>query len=291
MPDNALLSLSNSLAELVERAGRSVVAVAGGRRFPASGVHWRPGLVVTAEEALERDDDIALLMPDGRKADASLIGRDPSTDIAALRFQADGLPVVEAGDAASLRAGNLVLTVGRTEAGPVASCGIAAVAGGAWHSMRGGAIDRFIRLDLSLVPAAEGGAMLDAAGKVMGIAVRGARRRVLGIPASTVDRVVDQLLAKGHVARGYLGAGLRPVRHGAQPGILIVSLDASGPAARAGLLVGDIVTAWNGSPVTRVREAMLLLGPESVGAAAQLKLVRGGAPLDLVVTIGERPRG
>ena len=289
MPDTALLALSNSLADLVEHAAPSVVAIRGARRWPLSGLHWRPGIIVTAEEGLEHDENLAVVFPDGRSASASLIGRDPTTDIAALRFAPDGLSAVETGDAASLRTGNLVAAVGRNEAGPVASFGAAALAGGAWQSRRGGTIDRLIRLDLRLSPSGEGGALVDAAGKVLGMVVPGPRRLVLGIPGSTIDRVVDQLIAKGHIARGYLGAGLRPVRHGAR-GVLIVSLDPDGPAAKAGLVVGDIITKWNEQEVARVREIMLLLGPESVGTTVKLALLRGGAPAEKSVTIGERAR-
>ncbi len=144
----------------------------------------------------------------------------------------------------------------------------------------------------------ESGALVDAQGRVVGMAVLGPRRRVLAIPTLTIDRVVDQLLAKGHVFRGYLGAGLQPVRLGrpagdAQPassgrGILVVSLDPDGPAARSGLLVGDIVTAWNAQPVDRVREVMRSLGPDSVGQAVDLGLLRGGAAMTLRIVVGER---
>src|SRR6202035_5345715 len=183
------------------------------------------------------------------------------------------------------RAGNIVLAIGNHQGSPVASLGIVAVAGGAWHSQRGGAIDSLIRLDMGLSLAAEGGALVDAQGRVVGMAVLGPRRRVLAIPTATIDRVVDQLLAKGHVFRGYLGAGLQPVRLGHAPdaandalpagsgrGVLVVSLDPAGPAARAGLIIGDIVTAWNAKPVDRVREIMRLLSPESVGQTIDLGL-------------------
>ncbi|HEY3918314.1 MAG TPA: S1C family serine protease [Stellaceae bacterium] len=285
-PDPLTL-LSDRLAALTERASAGIVGVRGGGRRPISGIHWRPGIVVTAEEALERDEGIEIVAADGTRRAATLAGRDPSTDIAVLRFQPDDLPVAALGDAASLRTGHFVLTVGRHERGALAASGIVALAGGAWHSARGGAIDHLVRLDLRLAPAAEGGALVDTKGQVLGMAVTGPRRRALAIPRSTIDRVVDQLLAKGHIARGYLGAGLRPV---AQPaGVLAISLDSDGPAAKAGLLVGDIITAWNGKPVGRVREVMHLLPPDSVGSTVELGLIRGGAPAKLSLTIRERP--
>lgn len=285
-PD-VLTQFSDRLADLAESAGAGVVAVDGGGRWPISGIHWRPGVIVTAEEALERDDGIRVLTSDGKLHDATLAGRDPSTDIAVLRFQPDGAPVAALGDASGLRAGNLVLALGRHQRGTIAASGMVAVAGGAWHSRRGGAIDHFIRLDLRLAPSAEGGALVGTKGEVLGMAVTGPRRRALAIPRSTIDRVADQLLAKGRIARGYLGAGLRPV---AQPaGVLAISLDPEGPAAKAGLLVGDIIARWNGKPVARVRDVVHLLTPESVGSAVELGLSRGGVPATLSLTIGERP--
>jgi S1-C subfamily serine protease len=292
---NPLVAFSDHSAQLVERAAGSIVSVHGGGRRASSGIHWRSGIIVTAEEALERDEDIKVTLPGGRLVEAALVGRDPTTDVAVLRFQPDGLGAAQTADAASLRAGHVVLAIGNHQGDPLASLGIVALAGGAWHSRRGGAIDSLIHLDLGLRQAAEGGAVVDTHGRVIGMAVLGPRRRALAIPTATIDRVVDQLMAKGHVFRGYLGAGLQPVRlpSGAQPsgsgrGILVVSIDPDGPAARAGMLVGDIVTAWNAKPVERVREVMRLLGPDSVGHSVDLGLLRGGAATALKVVIGER---
>ena len=291
---NPLIDFSNHAAHIVERVGESIVAVRGGRAS-ASGIHWRSGVIVTAEEILEQDEDITLTLPDGRTVAATLAGRDPGTDVAVLRFQPDGLSIAQTGDAGALRAGHLVFAIGSRDGAPVASFGIAAQVGSAWHSMRGSTIDHLLRLDLSLLRAAEGGALVDTEGRVLGMAVFGPRRRVLAIPTSTIDRAVDQLLAKGHVSRGYLGAGLQHVRLGrssdksVRRGILVVNIDSDGPAAKAGLLVGDIITAWNSAPVDRVRDVIRLLGPDSVGATAALSLLRGGGPSEVRVTIGERP--
>jgi S1-C subfamily serine protease len=300
---NPLLAFSEATASLVERAAPSVVAVLGGGRWASSGIHWRAGVVVTAEERLERDEDIAIVLPGGRQVSATLAGRDPSTDVAALRFQPDGLSAAQAADTVTWRAGQVVIAVGNHEGAPVAHLGTVSFSGGAWQSMRGGTIDNLVRLDLALAPATEGGALIDAEGRVLGMVVSGPRRRVLAIPKPTIDRAVDQLLAKGHAVRGYLGAGLQHVRLGAAAksgassgapaegnrGLLIISLDPEGPAARAGLLVGDIITAWNGKPVGRLREAVRLLGPDSVGTSVELQLLRGGVATNLTVVVGERP--
>src|SRR5258708_13984842 len=142
------------------------------------------------------------MLPGGRVVAASLAGRDSSTDVAVLRFQPDGLPAAPTANAASLRAGHVVLALGNHEGAPIASLGIVAIAGPAWHSLRGGTIASLIRLDLALSPAAEGGAVVDVQGPVVGLAVLGPPPRAVAIPTSTIDRVVDQLLARGHVVRG-----------------------------------------------------------------------------------------
>jgi S1-C subfamily serine protease len=295
-PANALAAFSEHIADLVERTAGSVVAVHGGSRWASSGIHWRSGVIVTAEEALDRDEDIKVTLPGGREIEASLAGRDPTTDVAVLRFQADGLPVAPTADA-SLRSGQVTLSVGNYEGTALTALGIVALAGGTWHSRRGGTIDSLIRLDLALNPAGEGGALVNVQGQVAGMTVLGPRRRALAIPSSTINRSVDQLLAKGQVFRGYLGAGLQHVRvgrasndaAGSATGVLVVSLDPDGPSARAGLLVGDIVVSWNGEQVNCVRDIMRLLGPESAGKTVELGLIRGGTSSVLKVVIGERP--
>jgi S1-C subfamily serine protease len=298
-PVSPLIAFSDHAAALVESASASIVAVHSGGRWSSSGIHWRPNVIVTAEEVLERDEELTVTLPGGGKVAASLAGRDPSTDVAALRIVTQGLPIAATADAGLLRSGHVILAVGNFEGAPTASFGVVGFVGSAWQSLRGGTIDSLLRLDLTLDARAEGGAVIDSRGRVVGMVVIGPRRRVLAIPTATIDRAVDQLLAKGYVGRGYFGATLQQVRlarqrNGAQPlerehGILIVGIDPDGPAARAGLVIGDIVTAWNAQPLNRVRDVMRLLGPDSVGNTIDLQLLRGGAPKALKVVIGERP--
>jgi len=285
-----IAALSEEFAALAARGAEHVVAVEGGGGWPTSGILWRPGVIVTAAEALGTDAGIRVSGARFEQVPATLVGRDPSIDVAVLRAETEGEDAATPAPPAELRAGALVMALGREHGGPVAGLGSVALAGPAWQSMRGGTIDRLIRLDLSLGRRAEGGAVFDMRGRLVGMAVFGPRRRVLAIPASTIEQGVAQVLAHGRVVRGYLGAALQAVRLEAeQGGLLVVGLDRGGPASQAGLLVGDAIVTWNDRPLLRVREVMHLLGRESVGTAAALGLVRGGAALRLEVVIGERP--
>jgi S1-C subfamily serine protease len=290
---DSLAALSRDLAALAEAGAARTVAVHGRDGRPRSGILWAEGLVVTAEEALERDDGIVLVLPDGRKLGAALAGRDPGTDVAVLRAvtgPVDPLPIAPAEDAAP---GQLVLALGRGEQGAFNALGTIALAGPAWRSSRGGRLDRRIELGLRCPPEAEGGPVLDPAGRLLGMVVSGPRKQVLAIPAATLARVAEALRVRGRVARGYLGLAMQPVglpsgMGTAQRGVIVVGLDPDGPGAKAGVMLGDIVTGWNGTAIASVRELLARLDPETVGRQVALDLLRGGAPLRLVMTIAER---
>jgi S1-C subfamily serine protease len=292
----ALSQFSRHLASAIEAASRSVVAVHGRGRLASSGIVWEPGLVVTAEETVERDTDLAVTLPDGRRVEATLAGRDPSTDIAVLRFGGEA-PAVTATVASDLRPGHLAVAVGRSQGDVIAALGIVSLAAGPWHSSHGGKIDAKLRFDLSLAMTAEGGALVTAEGELIGMAVHGPRRRVLAIPATTILRVVQAIKDKGHVARGYLGVSLQPVPLPARDGeprrraAMVVTIDPAGPAQTAGILQGDILVALDGEPVTGVRGIYQRLGPDSVGRKISVELVRAGAATTAQVTIVARPHG
>ncbi|HEX6010213.1 MAG TPA: S1C family serine protease [Geminicoccaceae bacterium] len=287
-----LADFSDRIATIVAGAAPSVVAVHGGRR-PTSGFAWRPDLVVTAEEAVEADEGVDVGLPGGERVRAELVGRDPATAVALLRLPGRELPSLALADAPEPRAGELVVAVGGHDAGPIAALGVVAVTGGAWRSLRGGRIDRLLHLDLRLAGRGEGGIVLDATGQALGMAVFGPRRRVLAIPAPTVERVAAQLAVHGRVARGYLGLGLQPVRldGSGEEAAMVMSVDPQGPGARAGLQQGDVIATWDGQPVGGVRKLLRELGPDSVGRTVELGLRRAGQPASASLTIGERPAG
>jgi S1-C subfamily serine protease len=297
--NNPLLSVSEQLAATVRQHSAAVAAVQGGRRFPSSGIIWRPGVIVTTEHAIRREDEITVTIQGEQTAAARLVGRDPGTDIAVLQFDAAGAAQpIERGAGAEPAPGALVLAIGRSpHAGPQASMGIISAVGPSWRTWRGGRIDRYIRLDVGMYPGSSGSAVVDAGGNLVGVATS-ALSRIAGVavPASTVDRTVDELLAKGRISRGFLGVALQPVRvpqhqMGAEEGagLIIMTVEPDGPAARAGVLVGDILLTVNGQPVRDTDDVQNALETCPPGTEVKAALLRGGQREESVITVGERP--
>ncbi len=285
-----LVKLSKDLAGVVEKTGRAAVAVHARPRFSSSGVFWKPGIIVTAEHAIRREEEITVTLPDGKSAAATLAGSDPSTDIAVLKVEAEGtvLPTV-----AAPAPGNLALSIGRSaDSGVNATLGAISAVSGEWRTWRGGRLDHYIRLDLTLYPQSTGAVVVDVEGNAIGIATP-ALSRIAGvaIPANTLNRVVDQLLERGRVARGYLGVGLQPVElpdH--HKGLIVLSLGENGPAAKAGVLVGDILVSLDGTAVADPEDVQNLVEARAVGQKIEAGVIRGGAPRTVEVVLGERPR-
>jgi len=294
-----LSSFSNEIADVIAQTAPAIVALPAGR-YSISGVHWRSGIVVTTIDAVRCKEEMVLMTSNGEALPATVVGADSGTDIAVLRIDAPDLPTLESGDLDTLRVGHLVLALGRQEDGELwASSGILASLGGAWQSWTGGQIDRLIRPDIRPFPSFSGSPLLDTAGRVLGINTTHSRGRfAITIPVTTVNRVVDQLLQGGRVARGYLGVGLQPVdlpaslrgslNLGQAVGVLIVSVEADSPADRAGVLVGDILLTLSGEEITNVRALRSQLGSERVGQPILAQIIRGGQLVELTLTVGER---
>ena len=221
---------------------------------------------------------------------ATLVGRDPTTDVALLRVENFAAPVA-ALSSAPPKVGALALAVGAGRNGPIAAFGAVSSAGPAWRSLRGGEIDARIELDLTLRRAAEGGLALDASGHAFGMAAFGPRRTVLVIPAATIERVAGKLQTDGRIARGYLGLGLQAAKLDGDGGVgaMVMSVDPTGPGSAAGVRQGDLIVKWNGERMRDVRTLLRALGPDSVGQTAKLSLLRGGEPIEVTLTIAERP--
>jgi S1-C subfamily serine protease len=284
----SLQALSDTLSALVAKAASGLVAVHS-HRSRASGFVWRPGLIVTAHEALAEEGEITVTLPAGETLPATLLGRDPTTDVALLRVERNDLrPMTLAAE--PVAAGSIAIVVGAQDGAPTAAFGVVSLAGAGWRSLRGGEIDARIELDLSLRRSSEGGLALDPSGHAFGMAVFGPRRRVLVIPSATIGRVAAKLETHGRIPRGYLGLALQPVRlDDAGLGAMVMGVDAGGPGATAGIRQGDVLLAWNGEPIRSVHALLRALGPDSVGSAVRLSLKRAGEPMEASLTVGERP--
>jgi S1-C subfamily serine protease len=298
-----LIELSNALARETERAAASVVAIHTEARGSSSGVVWRNGVIVTAEHALRRDEDIRVTLPDGRVVSAALAGRDASTDLAVLKCAEATTSVGEICDAAAIKPGSLVLVVGRTRAsGPVAALGAVSLVASERRTWIGAPISPYVRLDVGLQPTAVGGAVIDAYGRAIGIATpRFARFGAIAVPASTVNRVTDALLQAGHIPQGYLGVGLHPVRlpealrqmlgRDEKTAAIVVEVEPGGPAHKAGLKIGDLLISFGAHPVSHVEDVHAQLAGGEIGKPVVVKLVRGGAAQEATIVVGERPHG
>jgi S1-C subfamily serine protease len=295
-----LESLSADLAAATERAGRSVVAVHARRRIPASGVVWRPGLVVATHHTVHKDADVRITAEGGATGRAQVVGRDPGTDLVVLRLDADA-PAFAAADVARepVRVGQFTLALGRPGDAVTAAFGVVSAVGPAWRTWHGGELDQFVRLDLSVYDGFSGGPLVDAAGRVLGVNTSAlARAAAVTVPAATVDRVVDQLLAGGRVRRGYLGIGTQPVRlpdaaralaGGQEAGLMVVAVEPGAPADQGGVLLGDVLLALGGRPTADVDDVLAALGGDAVGEALQAHVLRAGELRTLTVTVGEAP--
>ncbi len=294
---STLSDISNSLAATVESVSRAVVTVNARPRLASTGIHWRAGMIVTADHTVRADEDITVTRPDGRTVAATLAGRDSGTDLAVLRVTDTDLPTATLGDPASLRVGHLVMAIGF---GPRASWGAVHALGGRWRTGRGGEVDQFLRPALTLYPGFSGGPLVDAEGRVVGMNSSGLSRHLeLTVPATTVSRVADELFEKGRVTRGFIGVGLHPVPlpdawrkalpFSTEVGLMVVSVQPDGPAATAGVILGDVLAALDGTPVQESDDVQRLVSARRVGTTLLATILRAGSPTDVRITVGERP--
>ena len=262
---------------------------------------WRNGVIVTADHTIRREEEIRVTLPDGRSAAAELVGRDPGTDLAVLKVETADAPIDRSSAPDAIKTGNLALAIGRSEqTGVSAAMGVVSNVSGPWHTWRSGKLDRFLRLDIGLYPGVSGAAVVDAEGKLIGIATAGlSRTSLLAIPAATIDRVTDELLRQGHIARGYLGVGLQPIplpEHlrtklkSADGGLIVLSVEPDGPAGQAGVLIGDVLIALDGTSVTGTDDVQEFLSGDRVAKPLTASLLRGGDLIERTITVAERPR-
>jgi S1-C subfamily serine protease len=291
--------LSGAFADTIADLENSIVAIDGGGGSTTSGVVWQPGVIVTTHHGLRLRENIKIILA-GESLSARLIGSDATTDLAVLGIDSDKLKPAPSADDLVTRAGEVVLSVGRSRLGDIsASCGIIARTGSAWRTWRGGEIDRLIRPDIRLYVGQSGSALVNEQRQVLGINSPAlARQAVITIPAQTIRRVVDAILKLGHVPRPFLGLAMQPIPipeparelfpAGAEQTLLVTHVEPKAPAAQAGVMVGDVIVFFNGKPVQGVREILHLLRALRIGDTISLSVLRGGTRLDLTVSVADQ---
>jgi S1-C subfamily serine protease len=299
---SALTAISKDIADVVQRVSPSIVAVDARPRVRTSGIIWRPGVIVSTNHTIRRDEEITVTLHDKQQVKATLVGRDAGTDLAVLRVdEGEVTSHAQFADLSALKAGNLVLAVGRTDPdrGVTASLGIVGILGSNWRTWRGGELEHFIRPEVSIFIGFSGGALVNPEGQVIGINTTGlSRGGALTIPASTGNRIVDQLLQHGRVARPYLGVGMQSVTLPdklrnqlslpTSSCLMMVSVEPDAPADKAGITIGDILLSLDEAPATETDNVQTILGSRIVGDKVKATLLRGGKLIDLEITLGER---
>jgi S1-C subfamily serine protease len=290
-----LASLSDSLANATERAAAGIVHVHGHRR-PAAGVVFAPDLILAPARVLD-NDTASILAPNGTTHDGVVLGRAMSFGLGVVRANGLGLEAVQLGGDA--RVGQLVIAVGRTWSGGVmATLTNVAVVGGPLRTSRTTQLDRVIRIAQPPHGALVGGALIDGAGRVLGVVTgHDIRRTTVVIPAATAWQIAQQIVEKGGTKQGFLGVSSTTVRlregqrggRAQEYGLLVTSVVDGAPADVAGVLVGDIIVALDGKPVEEPEALITLLRADRSSSPSTLTIVRGGDSRDLQVTIGERP--
>ncbi len=302
---STLAAFSDELANIVARASRSIVTLAARPRQAATGILWQEGdevIVLTADHVVEKDDDITITLPDGRQAKGQLIGRDPGTDLAAIRLSGvdlgEGSVPAEAGEGVAV--GNLVVAIGRPGSdGPRVSFGAISALDGPRRSWQGGELEGVIYADVTLYPGFSGGPLVDLGGRIVGLnSSHLTRHSSSAVPVATLRRVAATLVTHGRVQRGYLGVGTQQAqlptalmeKNGLtqETALLVLNVEPGSPAEQGGLLLGDLIVALAGQPVTDAESLRAGLGGDKVGQPLQIKILRGGESRELTLTVGER---
>jgi len=294
----SLTDFSNGLSAAVEQGGAGTVLVDARKRYPASGIALAEDLVLTADHVVTREDGIKVVLANGNSLGATIAGRDPGSDLAVLRLSEKVLTPAKTSD--SVKVGQLVLALGRpNSAGIQASWGIVTAINGPTRTFRGGMLEEFIQSETTPYPGFSGGPLINTEGEVLGLNTSGLTRgSSLTIPVKMAWRVADSLAKHGSVKRGYLGVRTQPVdvpeasrqalKREQPQGLLVLWLEEGGPAATAGLLVGDILVAINGQQVAEADDLFSALTGDTVGKSVAVDVLRGGRPETVNVTVGER---
>lgn len=281
---NPLTDFSNDLTSAVEQGGAGTILVDARKRYPASGIAYAEDLILTADHVVRRDEDIKLILPDGKESQGTIAGRDPGSDLAVIRLKEKVLTPAKTSD--EIKVGQLVLALGRPNTdGVQASWGIVTSIHGPARTHRGGLLDQYIQSETTPYPGFSGGPLINTEGEILGLNTSGLTRgSSLTIPVKVAWRIADSLAKHGSVKRGYLGVRTQPV----EKGLLVLWLEEGGPAETGGLLVGDILISVGGQSLSDPDDLFSALSNDTVGKSTAVEVLRGGKPETVNITVGER---
>lgn len=299
MAKNLFQELSDAAADAAEHAGKSTVLVDARRRFPASGIAISADTILTADHVVERDEDIKVILADGTEVNAKLLGRDPGSDLAVLKLDKASATPAEVSKTPA-RVGQFVLAIGRPSSkGIESSFGSVNAIGGPVRTGRGGRLDKFIKTDVVSYPGFSGGPLVNGDGTIFGINTSGfGSGSAITIPADIAWKIAEALVKDGKIKHGYLGIrsqtvdltadGKKALKREQEHGLLIVGMEDDSPAARGGLLVGDILVGVAGEAVEHHDELFTQLSGDVVGKSTAMDVLRGGKLESIKVVVGER---
>lgn len=294
MSKNIFSELSDAMANAVDSAGKFTVLVDARRRLPASGIAIAKDLILTADHVVERDEDINVILGDGKESKARLLGRDPGTDLALLKLASASASPADIAKS-SARVGNFILAIGRTGKDKVeSSFGTVIAIDGPVRTGRGGMLEQYIKTDFVSYPGFSGGPLINGESQVLGINTSGFGGGAITIPIDIALKVANALEKDGKIKRGYLGIRSQTVKIPAdanrkqETGLLIVGLEKESPAEKGGLIIGDILVGVNGVSVEHHDELFAKLSGDVVGKSTPMDILRGGKLQTINVTVGER---
>jgi serine protease Do len=260
------------------------------------------GYILTNNHVVEDADKVTVSLPDRREFTAKVIGTDPPTDVAVLKIDAKNLPVLPISDSGKVQVGDIALAVGNPFGiGQTVTMGIIGATGRA--ALGTGGYEDFIQTDAAINPGNSGGALVNATGELIGINTaiisRSGGNQGVGfaIPVNMARDVMDQLVKGGKVTRGYIGVVpqdvtpelARAFKLGSATGAAVTSVEPTGPASKAGLQVGDVITAVDGTAVADANALRLRISRTAPGTKVQLTIKRGDATQQIPVTLGTLP--
>ena len=301
--DGALLdAYSETVSEVAARVSPAVVKIEarkGQRGGSGSGfVFTANGYILTNSHVVHGASNLDITLHDGRKFSGEVVGDDPATDLAVVRVQADGLPVLELGDSKAVRPGQVAIAIGSPYGFSYSvTAGVVSALGRSLRSESGRMMDGIVQTDAALNPGNSGGPLVDSRGRVIGVnsaVILPAQGLCFAIPIDTAKFVAGRLIEHGRIRRGYLGLGGQDVKVprglarrlgvAAEEAVLVIAVEPGGPAADAGVEEGDLLVGWQGKPLSGVDDLHRALGEDSIGRAATLTVVRERGPEEVSVT-------